>query len=764
MNVSYRWLKQLAPSLEGTPEEVAARLASLGAPADEITPIGAGLKDVVIARVKSVQRHPNADRLSLCEVDAGGELLQVVCGAPNVAADTLYPFAPVGANLPGGIQIKKAKIRGTESQGMICSASELGLGRDNAGVLELRGDYTPGSSFIESVDLDDVRFLLDIGPNRGDLLSHWGIARELVGEPELKLADDETVAFAQVQNDGKADDVGIRIEDTEACLRYIGIKIEGVAIAPSPAWLMARLRAIGARPINNVVDVTNFVLHELGQPMHAFDATLIGGSQIVVRQAHEGEKLQTLDAMDRTFKHGMLVIADAQNPTAIAGVMGGRASEVTEQTTSILLECALFEPKQVRRTRTALGLSTDASYRFERGVDPDMMLRAVRRAVSLILEVAGGRIRGAVDVYPAPLENATLPLRPARVGKLLGVPMDANQLAGLLGPIGFEKVGESEDALTLKVPGHRRYDVAREVDLIEEVARRYGFDNFPSELLPFRPSVVPEDALNRVEDLLRTHLTGRGFLEARTAAFAPESEGDVALMLPLASTESHLRRALLPGLLRRVEYNFNRGARNIRLFEIGTVFAPGPDGRPHEATRVAAVFTGLRQPAHWTGGAQPYDIWDLKGLAAEVAELLGGGAPVQADRLSADAIDAPAWAGEIFGFEFAVSSDAARTLRTQFKPLPQFPAIEQDMALLLPEALASSEVENSVRAVAGPLLESVEPFDLYRGKGIPEGTRSVAYRLRFRAADRTLTDADADSAVKRILSTLKEEHGVERRG
>jgi phenylalanyl-tRNA synthetase beta chain len=764
MNVSYRWLKQLAPSLEGTPDEVAARLASLGAPADEITPIGAALKDVVIARVKSVQRHPNADRLSLCEVDAGGELLQVVCGAPNVAADTLYPFAPVGANLPGGIQIKKAKIRGTESQGMICSAAELGLGRDNAGVLELRGDYTPGTSFIESVDLDDVRFLLDIGPNRGDLLSHWGIARELVGESKLELADDESIAFAHVENDGKADNIGIRIEDTEACLRYIGVKLEGVTIAPSPAWLMARLRAIGARPINNVVDVTNFVLHELGQPMHAFDATLIGGSQIIVRKAHEGEKLTTLDGAERSFKHGMLVIADAQNATAIAGVMGGQASEVGETTTSVLLECALFEPAQVRKTRTALGLSTDASYRFERGVDPDMMLRAVRRALSLILEVAGGRITGAVDVYPKPLENATLPIRPARVQKLLGIPMDAGQLAELLEPIGFKKVANGDDALTVKVPGHRRYDVAREVDLIEEVARRYGFDNFPSELLPFRPSVVPEDALNQLEDALRSHLVGRGFLEARTASFAPESEGDVALLLPLASTESHLRRALLPGLLRRVEYNFNRGARNIRLFEIGTVFAPGPDGRPHESTHVAAVFTGLRQPAHWTGGAEPFDIWDLKGLAGEMTGLLGGAAPVTADRLSGDVIDAPAWAGEIFGFEFKLSAEAAETLRTQFKPLPQFPAIEQDMALLIPEALASADVEKSVRAVAGPLLESVEPFDLYRGKGIPEGTRSVAYRLRFRAADRTLTDADADSAVKRILSTLKEEHGVERRG
>ena len=762
MNVSYRWLRALAPDLELSASQVAEKLASLGAPPDEITRIGDQLRDVVIARVKSVQRHPNADRLSLCEVDAGNGTLQVVCGAPNVAADTLYPFAPVGASLPGGIQIKKAKIRGTESQGMICSAAELGLGRDNAGVLELRGDYTPGSSFIDSVDLDDVRMLLDIGPNRGDLLSHWGIARELVGEDRLQLADDDTISFVHATNDGKAAHVGIRIDDTDACLRYIAVAIDGVTIAPSPAWLMARLRAIGARPINNVVDVTNFVLHELGQPMHAFDMKLIGGDQIVVRGARAGEPLVTLDGVERKLSAGMLVIADAERASAIAGVMGGRDSEVTEATTSVLLECALFEPKQVRATRTALGMSTDASYRFERAVDPDMMERAVRRAISLIVEVAGGKITGASDVYPQPIEPRTIQLRPARVEKVLGVKLDEEELAALLEPIGFHVSGRSE-ALDVVVPGHRRTDVTREADLIEEVARRYGFDNFPAELLPFRPSAVPEDAIAILEDELRTFFVGRGFLEARTAAFTGEADGDVALMLPLSSAESRLRRALLPGLLRRVEYNFNRGARNIRLFEIGTVFAPGTEGRPVEATRVAAVFTGLREAPHWSGNAPPYDVWDVKGLAADLGRILGT-EPLTAARLSTDAIDTPAWAGDIFGVEFFLPEKVGPNVRKRFEPLPQYPAIEQDMALLIPEALASDVVVATIRQAAGQLLENVEPFDLYRGKGIPEGTRSIAYRLRFRAIDRTLTDAEVDAVVKRTLSRLQEEHGVERRG
>ncbi|HEY0811197.1 MAG TPA: phenylalanine--tRNA ligase subunit beta, partial [Longimicrobiales bacterium] len=642
-------------------------------------------------------------------------------------------------------------------------AAELGLGRDNAGVLELRGEYTPGASFIESVDLDDVRFLLDIGPNRGDLLSHYGIARELAGEQNLLQESDDVISFVHATNDGTAANITVRIDNTDACWRYIAVAITGVHIGPSPEWLAARLRAIGARPINNVVDVTNYVLHELGQPMHAFDMDLIKGDRIVVRNAREGEKLTTLDGTDRTLKSDMLVIADANDATAIAGVMGGQSSEVSDKTTNRLLECALFEPKQVRQTRTALGLSTDASYRFERGVDPEMMERAVRRALELITQVAGGSIAGATDVFPEPIPREEVTLRVSRVERVLGLRIEADELRRLLEEIGFAVTGGGE-TLRVEVPGHRRSDVAREVDLIEEVARRYGFNNFPNELLPFRPSAVPEDALALLEAELRDYLVGRGFLEARTASFAPESEGDVALLLPLSSTESHLRRALLPGLLRRVEYNFNRGARNVRLFEIGTVFAPGKEGRPDEQTHIAAVFTGLREPAHWTGGAQPYDIWDLKGLSEQTGKLLGDVAPITAGKLDATTIDTPAWAGEIFGFEFTLPASGLQRARTKYQEVPQYPAIEQDMALLVPEALASEVIENSVRAAAGELLEHVEPFDLYRGKGIPEGTRSIAYRLRFRAPNRTLTDAEADAAVKRILSKLKEEHGVERRG
>jgi phenylalanyl-tRNA synthetase beta chain len=797
MNISYRWLKEIAPTITESPQQVADRLAMLGAPVDEIVEVGEPLRDVVIGRTRSVQRHPNADRLSLCEVDAGGDVLQVVCGAPNVRADAFYPFAPVGATLPGGVVIRKAKIRGTESQGMLCSARELNLGRDHEGILELSGEFTPGQSFIEAVGLDDVRLVVDVTPNRGDLLSHWGIAREVApgGQRDLRsrLAGGP-LSLERDRNQARAGRITVRIDDAAACSRYIGVAIEGVEVRSSPEWLASRLRAIGARPINNVVDATNFVLHELGQPLHAFDLERLAGEQIIVRRAASGELVTTLDGEARKLEPSMLVIADGERPSAIAGVMGGQDSEVSALTTSILLECALFEPAQVRKTRTMLGLSTDASYRFERGVDRDLMVSAVQRAVELILATAGGHIVGGADVDTAPRERVSIRVRPARVAHVLGVAFEPEQLIDLLEPIGLAAVRDGSD-LMVSVPGHRVHDVAREIDIIEEITRRHGYNSFPVELLPFRPSAVPEDALAELEGRLRDLLVGRGFMEARTAAFAPEAEGDVELMHPLSSAESRLRRALLPGLLKRIEYNLNRGLRDVRLFEIGTAFELGAP-LPHESTRLAVAFTGLRTPPHWTGAQAEYDVWDLKGLVAEVgrlggiteisheahadiapaiatvlmdtarfagtssdrmAEILGG-------QLRSDYIDAPVWAGKFFGFEMVLPPAGYARERVAYAPLAQFPPIEQDLALVVPEATSSREIEAAIRRAGGLYLEEVSAFDLYRGAGLPIGTRSIAYRLRFRASDRTLTDTEADEAVRSILKRLKDDLGVERRG
>jgi phenylalanyl-tRNA synthetase beta chain len=801
MNISHAWLRAIAPDLADSPRELADRLAMFGAAVDDIIEVGRELEDIRIARVVEANRHPNADRLSVCIVNAGAEaLVQVVCGAPNVRAGAWYPFIPVGGTLPGGMQIRRAKIRGEESQGMLCSARELGLGRDHEGILELHGSFTPGEVFLDAVGLRDSRLVLDVTPNRPDLLSHWGVAREAApgGEASLHLPTfpgggdgtaGDRIEFSHGTPVAEGDGIRITLEDVAGCPRYYGVAIRGVRIGPSPEWLASRLRTIGVRPINNVVDATNYVLHELGQPLHAFDLNRLG-TRIVVRRAREGESLRTLDGEDRTLGPHMLVIADATRPVALAGVMGGEDTEVNADTKDVLLECALFDAALTRATRTAAGLSTDASYRFERGVDPTMMERAVRRAVDLIVTVAGG------DAAPiAPLADAGVPLpapielRTSRVRQVLGVDIPGETMRVLLEQIGFQADGGERDRLRFRVPGHRRHDVLREDDLVEEVARRYGYDRFPDELRPFRPSSVPDDTLARLENRLREWLVSRGLLEARTAAFAPEAEGDVPLLLPLSAAESRLRRALLPGLLRRVEYNFNRGAQSVRLYELGTVFLAGSSPLPAEETRLAAVITGPRAPRHWSGDAGSFDLWDLRGLLDELARLVdctiqpaGDVVPAGLDagvtwaltqgnlvvgaagRFRADAVDSPPWADPVYGFEITLTPTMLQPVEVRFQALPAHPAIERDLALVVPAGVSAATVEQVIRQSAGPLLEAIGVFDVYSDERLGAGQRSIAFRLRFRAADRTLQDTAVDRAIENVLQRLSEEHRVERRG
>ncbi|HWK88858.1 MAG TPA: phenylalanine--tRNA ligase subunit beta, partial [Longimicrobium sp.] len=429
MNISYRWLQSIAPGLEGTPQQIAERLALLGAPVDDLVDLGGGLGDVVIAQVTDVRQHPNADRLRICTVDDGsGSTLQVVCGAPNVAPGRFYPFARIGSTLPGGGEIKKARLRGETSEGMLCSARELGLGRDHSGLMTLAGEWTPGSGFREALGLDDWRLEVDVTPNRGELLSHLGVARELAprGEDGIALPpfpNDRGAAFpiAPAKREGELCGIELRIDDKNACPRYMAAVVRGVKVAASPEWLASRLRTVGLRPINNVVDATNYVLHELGQPLHAFDLRRLRGGRLDVRAARAGETLTTLDGIARTLEPADLVIADGEGPVALGGVMGGQDSEVGDATTELLIECALFDAKVVRRTARRLALSTDASYRFERCVDPEGQPEALRRVVELILSVAGGTVEGAVDLNPKRYERVAVGLRPERVEQVLGI-------------------------------------------------------------------------------------------------------------------------------------------------------------------------------------------------------------------------------------------------------------------------------------------------------------------------------------------------------
>lgn len=795
MNISFNWLRDLAPGIEATPAELAERLAMLGAPVDEVADLAAGIDGVVVARVAEVRPHPNADRLRLCTVEAGGaDPLQVVCGASNVEAGGFYPFAPVGASLPGGMAIRRAKLRGESSEGMLCSARELGLGRDHAGLMTLQGVWEPGAPLVESLGLDDVRMTVEVTANRPDLLSHVGIAREVApdGVAGVRLPPLPGVAGAsplrRVEREGETAGARIAVEDAEGCPHYAAGIIRGVRVGPSPEWLASRLRAVGVRPINNVVDATNYVLFEVGQPLHAFDLRRLEGPDVRVRRARAGETLRTLDGVQRTLHTADLVIADATRPIALAGVMGGEDSEVTAETRDVLLECALFAPRTVRRTARRLGLSTDASYRFERGVDPELQPEALRRLIELVVVVAGGEPAGeALDVSPRPHSRATLRLRPQRVSRLLGVPLDTEELGGLLRPIGFETVTEGGD-LRVTVPGFRG-DVEREVDLIEEVARRRGYDSFPDALRGWRPGVVPDDGAVALEQALHALLLRWGLLEAHTPAFAPAHTRRVPLLHPLSAEESHLRDALLPGLLRRVEHNWAHAVRDVRLFEIGTAFSPTEDGGlPAEERRLALVLSGSRRPTHWSGPALDWDVWDFKALLAELARVVGGAA-VQPEptpptpfapgwglrivgspggegvggRIAQDATDPPPWAADLWGLELTLPAALPPSAR-EYASLPEHPPVERDLALLLPSGVTAADVEGVVRAAGGDLLETVRPFDRYTGEGIPEEVTSVAWRLRFRAAGRTLADPEVDESVARVVRRLESELGVRLRG
>ena len=797
MIVSRRWLEALLDRPLDA-RDIADRLTLHVAAVDAVVPLHQDLGDILIARVLEVKKHPDADRLSLCLVDRGGqgEPVQVVCGAPNVQAGKTYPYAPVGAVLPGGLKLERKKIRGVESNGMLCSAQELGLGADHTGILELDTTAAPGTRFIDAMGIADHQIVIDVPANRPDLLCHKGVARELgaslaapVKLPPIPGAKPLSVSPPVRQTAaGVVDGVEVRLEDPEGAPRYLIAVIRGVRVGPSPAWLADRLTAVGQRPINNVVDATNYILFELNQPLHAFDLAKLRGPAVVVRRARPGEKIVTLDGVARALTPDMTAICDAEHPTIVAGVMGSAESEVSADTRDLVLECAYFQPTRIRRTRRALDLSSESSYRFERGIDMLGMPDALRRAIELIIAVAGGEVRApALDLWPQPQQERTIFLRPERVSRLLGMTIERPEVERLLTAVGFF-VAPKDGRLAVQVPGWRP-DATREVDLIEEVARLKGYDAFPDELRAYRPGTVPDAPDERARARIREQLVRAGLLEARTLPLGPPDGPDALPILnPLSAEEAHLRRRLVPGLVRRVEYNWANRNRDIRLFEVGTVFrkaaaeqGAGSGSLPDEWTSVAGVLTGARRPPHWSEGAKvpDMDIWDLKyhfelavaaaapgcnvepatgGAVGWVAVQQGGEVVGQANPLEADA---PVWAAPLFGFEVRLAA-AERDL-VGYRALPLQPPVERDVALVLPPGVTAAQVSDVLRRAAGPLLERLEVFDEYRGPGIPAGHRGVAWHCTFRDPERTLRERDVDALLARGLAALEGELGVRRR-
>jgi len=802
MNASYEWLRTFVP-FKLTPTELRDLLTSRCATVDDLVSLREDLRDIVIGRVVEAVRHPNSDHLWLTKVDAGtGTVVDVVCGAANVTVDALYPFAPVGAVLPGGMKIEKRKIRGETSEGMLCSAKELGLGQDQEGIMVLTVVAEPGTKFLEAVPIGDTRLVIDVLPNRPDLLSHEGLAREIaaatggtVTRPEI--ADEKPFvirAHTVKATSGKVGDVTVRLEDADGCLRYAGAVITGLKVGPSPAWLARRIEAAGSRSINNVVDVTNYMLLGFGQPMHAFDLDKIARSTVVVRKTRGEELIKTLDGVDRTLPPGAVVIGDAERAQAIAGIIGGSGSEVSDETTEIFLEVAAFNPARIRATRRALGISTDASYRFERGVDVDAIPGLVDYAVRLILSVAGGIPQGSpIDLYPLPKRPLPISLRLARVARLLGEPVETGEVEKNLRSVGFRIAPEAKDVLKISPPSWR-HDVKGEVDLAEEIARLRGYDTFSSELRPFRASAVPDSPLVPVIRRVQDALVTTGLLEVRPMPFVAEGKGaTVRVTNPLAEDEAYLRGDLLTTLIGRAEHNLARMQGNVRLFEIGTAFfagespanLPGPKKAmlPREEMHVAALIMGQRAPTHFTRAVQPsYDEWDIKYVAETTAAAAFTGAAVKLIPgsgetlwdISVDGItvgsarrlklDAPVWARPAFGLEINLDAIEQSAVRNKaYRPIPLTPRVQVDLALVAATSVTAAQIDEVIRREAGELLESLTLFDEFIGQGIPEGSRSLAWALTFRHPERTLKDKEVQGRTETIVKALEGELGVRQR-
>jgi phenylalanyl-tRNA synthetase beta chain len=803
MRVPLGWLSEWVPlpPLEALVE----RLTLAGLEIEDVIFTGPALDAVRVGLVLERAAHPDADRLSVCRVDVGAdEPLEIVCGAPNVAAGQKVAVATVGTVLPDGTKIKRSRIRGVASQGMICSERELELGDGHEGILVLADDAPVGAPLSEVHPAGETVLDLEITPNRGDWVSMLGMAREVRAHfggalrlPPTEPPEADTEA---------AEHVSVEVRDAEGCPRYVARVVHDVEVGESPAWLRERLEAAGLRAVNNVVDVTNLVMLELGQPLHAFDLDTLRGPSIRVRAAEDGEKIETLDGQRRELRPEDLVIADEGGAIAVAGVMGGAESEVGPRTRHVLLESALFAPARVRRTARRLGLHSDAAYRFERGVDPDGQRRAADRAARLLAEIAGGRVaRGAVEALGAtpPLPPETIRLETARVNRLLGTGLGDDEVAERLARVDVETEPEGPGVLRCRPPRWRG-DLHLPADLIEEVARLVGYDRIDSALPhgAFRGVSAPERRATR--EAVRDGLAAAGLAEVMTFPGAPEDDPDalrlgaddprrraVRVVNPIQAGEPRLRTHLLPSLLRVVRTNRARQVERIALFEVGRVFLAAADGEglPDERLQAAAVLCETADaPGLWERPAPP-PFFRAKGLAERVLAGLQRPGAFQAtsDEPFLHPGASAAWraggrtlavAGELhpdlqrhFELEEAVAVvvfdldaiDARPPEPPRYREVPRHPRVRRDLALLVDTQVAAGALEEAIRARAGSALRAVGLFDRYEGRGVPEGKVSLAFRLDFQRTDRTLTEAEVTKAVERVVKDLAERFGAELR-
>lgn len=795
MLLSYNWLKELI-NLDQTPEELDNILTMLGIEVEGIIDYKKKYDRFYIAEVLTCEKHPDADKLTICTVNFGKETASVVCGAPNVAVGQKVVLGLEGAVVPNGeFTLSKRMIRGVESRGMICSQVELETGDDAGGIWVLPDDVTPGLELNEYLGMDDIIFDVSLTPNKQDCLSHFGVARDLAAylRTQPKMPD------TKLQEAGKETKNSIEIEilDAEKCPRYTGRVIRGAKISESPDWLKQKLVKIGLRPRNVVVDITNYVMMELGQPLHAFDLDKIQGNKIIVKTAEDGEKFNTLDGKEHILDDNMLMICDAERPVAIGGVMGGQNSEISLDTTSILIESAFFDTSSVRRTSKKLGIQSDSSYRFERGVDYEMVSVANNRAAKLIADLTGGTIEnGIVDCVAKQFESHEVEVRYDRVKKVLGINISNDDIKDILTSLSFKSVDETSDGLKLIVPSYR-VDVTMEVDLIEEVARIYNYDNIESQLeanINFGGATVPNYlSLPPIRQEIRDFMVSRGYFEIMTqnmldpASVKIYTDDPVEISNPLGEELSLMRPSIVPSVLKVINRNIRLGNHDLRLYEIGKTFQKSDDKDNFvqgikERQELLIAITGKEYPKQWGRQARNVDFYDIRGIFEELAATLklnriklkaANGANESFNKNSISVLLGKTEIGRIgqINNELATKFDievpvfmavidltpiyTSEKVVPKYTPVPPFPGVVRDLGFIVDSSTPAEQVRQEIIQKGGKLLQDVLIFDLYEGKNIGEGKKSLAFSLSYSAPDRTLVDSEVDESVNLIIISIE---------
>lgn len=805
MKISLNWLKNYV-NFDVSPELLAEKLTNAGLEVESIEYLSKKYENFIIGKILKVDKHPNADKLTICKVDIGNKNINVVCGAPNVSENQ---FVVIG--LPGAIvarnqhdieakpfTLKKASIRGIESDGMICSEYELDLGEDKSGILVLENNgLKPGITLNEYLGLNDVVFEIGITPNRPDCLSHLGIAREIAAifhlklkKPKLELKESrELITFA----------TKVFVDDLDKCPRYTARIIKDVEVKPSPKWLQNYLNAVGIRPINNIVDITNFVLMELGHPLHAFDYDKLKDNTIRVRVAKDGEHFITLDGKGRELKEGMLLICDAEKPVAIAGVMGGINSEITENTKNILLESAYFLPQNIRRTSKLLGLSTDASQRFERGADPNITKFAINRAAQLIQQITNAKVLlGYIDIYPKPIQPKKINLNTDRVNSTLGTNLTYYPIKNLLKKIDIKLIKRNKNKMLFEIPTFRP-DIEREIDLIEEIARLYGYDNIEIKmrsLIKFKEQPVYKD----IDDEIRNYLVGRGFNEIITNSLMNKElaglfkDDYVEILNPISRDMAAMRTSLIPSVLNVVRNNIYHQSKNLNLFEIGKVYfkdssiAKGQNTISgfREEKRLILVKTGISEYPHWSKQEFPSDIFDLKGEVEDLFVMF----PLDKYKFISYTIDRTLteltlyimYQNVEFGYIGKVKKEILKLFdieqdvfvadinldilksfvnyNRKYIPLPMYPMVIRDLAFIVDRAIPVEELLQTIKDSAGKLLKNVDLFDVYTGDQVAADKKSCAFTLQFQSEERTLTDEEVALIIDNVIKVMNNKYNA----